>query len=66
MRRQLISYNAFNRIEKESLSHAAVELAAAEEILSEVLNVDNLKLHCFDSEAVFYETLLTKAKKGLE
>ncbi len=56
MRRTLISYNAFDRIEKDSLSNAAFELAEAQFILGEVLEVEPVSLHCYDEENVLYET----------
>ena len=56
MRRTLISYNAFDRIEKDSLSNAAFELTEAQSILGEVLDVEPVALHCYDDENVLFET----------
>jgi len=56
MRRKLISFDAFEDIEKGSLSHAANELVEAEEIIADVLGLDGVSLHCFDDTNVYYET----------
>lgn len=55
MRRKLISYEAFDRIEKNSLSNAAYELAEAEHLLSNLLETDSLSLHCYDQSNVVYK-----------
>lgn len=55
MRRKLISYEAFNRLEKDSLSNAEHELSEAESVLSNLLETGPLSLHCFDKANVVYE-----------
>lgn len=56
MKRTLIKFDAFRRIENDSLSSAEVELAEAQEVLSTALNVEGLNLHCFGKDDVTYET----------
>lgn len=57
MKRKLISFDAFKKIEGESLSNAQEELVAAEEVLARTLGADDLKLFCFGESDVTYQTL---------
>jgi len=56
MKRTLIKFDAFRRIENDSLSKAEVELAEAQDVLATALGVDGLNLHCFGESSVTYET----------
>lgn len=56
MRRKLISFNAFNEVEKNSLTYAEAELTEAENILADALELESLSLHCYDQENAYYET----------
>jgi hypothetical protein len=55
MRKKLVSYEVLNRIEKDSISNAVMELAEAENILSRVIDTP-VKLHCYDNSNVVYRT----------
>lgn len=57
MRRNLIKWEAFERIQKDSLSTAEYELCEASEVLSKVLGIDQLDLNCYSESNVVYETL---------
>jgi hypothetical protein len=57
MRRNLIKWEAFERIQKDSLSAAEHELFEASEVLAEALGVDQLGLNCYSDSNVIYETL---------
>ncbi len=56
MKRKLINFDVFERIQKDSLSTAEAELKGAQPILSETLGVGNMTLHCYGPENVLYET----------
>lgn len=56
MKRKLIEFNVFERLEKDSLSSAQYELQQAEAIVAKSLGLDEVSLHCFGSETVIYET----------
>jgi len=56
MKRKLISYDAFDKIQKGSLSNAQQELTEAEEVLSCTLDKGELSLHCFGESNVLYGT----------
>ena len=56
MKRKLISFDAFRKIEESSFTNAENELIQAEEILAKTLGVDELKLHSFGESDVTYET----------
>lgn len=56
MKRKLIEYDVFKRIEKSSLSSAERELAEAEPVLANVMQVEALSLHCYGPEDVLYQT----------
>jgi hypothetical protein len=57
MKRTLIKYDAFQKIEKDSLSAAERELVEAQDVLARALGVDDLHLHCFGESDVTYSTL---------
>jgi hypothetical protein len=57
MRRKLINYEAFERIQKDSLSVAEHELLEAQDVLAKALGQDNLKLECFGKDTCVFETL---------
>ncbi|MCK9459656.1 MAG: hypothetical protein M0R80_08460 [Proteobacteria bacterium] len=56
MKRKLINFDVFERIQKDSLSTAEAELKGAQPILAETLGVGNIALHCYGPENVLYET----------
>lgn len=56
MKRRLIDYDVFERMEKDSLSNARLELTEAGPVLSKALNLEcDVKLHCFGAEDVLFE-----------
>jgi hypothetical protein len=55
MKRKLISFDAFKKIEEASLTNAQKELIGAEEVLAKTLGVDNLKLFTFGESDVTYQ-----------
>src|SRR4051794_18131563 len=57
MRRNLIKWEAFERIQKDSLSAAEHELFEASDVLASALETDQLTLDCFSDSNVIYETL---------
>lgn len=56
MKRKLIDFDVFTKIENESLSSAESELVEAEDVLSEALDVDSVSLHCYGESSVVYST----------
>ena len=56
MKRKLINYDVFERIQKDALSSAEGELKAAATILEKKLGVDGMKLNSFGDGHVLYET----------
>jgi len=56
MKKKLINYDVFERIEEDSLSSAEVELAEAAPILAKALQLNCAQLHCFGPNDVLYET----------
>lgn len=56
MKRKLISFDAFKKIEEASLTNAQQELIGAEEVLARTLGVDDLKLFTFGESDVTYQT----------
>lgn len=56
MKRKLISYDAFEQIQKDSLSNAQTELMEAENALTRILERGPLSLSCFGESNVLYET----------
>jgi hypothetical protein len=57
MKRKLINYDVFQKINEESLSKSEKELVEAEEVLAKALGEEELSLHCFDESSATYETL---------
>lgn len=57
MKRKLISFDAFKKIEEGAVSSAEMELVGAEEVLAKTLGVDDLKLHCYGESDVTYQNL---------
>lgn len=57
MKRKLVSYEVFQKINEVSLTKAEKELVLAEEVLAKALGEAQLSLHCFDESSVTYETL---------
>lgn len=55
MKRKLISFDVFKKIEEASLTKAQNELIAAEEVLSKTLGVEDLKLFTFSESDVNYQ-----------
>lgn len=55
MKRKLISYDVFERIQKDSLSLAEQELTEASPILAKALGVNNIRLNCFGPNTVLFE-----------
>lgn len=56
MKRRLIDYAVFERINNDSLSNAASELQEAAPVLAKALNVEDLRLHCYGPDAALFET----------
>jgi hypothetical protein len=56
MKRKLINYDVFERIEKDSLSTAQKELIEAAPVIARALQVDCLDLRCYGPQDVLYET----------
>jgi len=56
MKRKLINFDVFDRIQKDSLSAAETELKGAQSVLADTLDIENTNLRCFGSENVLYET----------
>lgn len=57
MKRKLVSFDAFKKIEETSVSTAGTELASAEEILADILECEGLDLHCFGENDVVYKAV---------
>jgi len=56
MKRKLISFDAFEKIQNESLSNAQSELQNAEPFLAQAVGVGELSLKSYGPENVLYET----------
>lgn len=56
MKRKLINYDVFERMQKDSLSAAQSELVLAEDVISKALERDNVQLLSFGESDVTYET----------
>ena len=56
MKRKLVSYDALQKIENNSISHAVNELVGAEQYVADLLGYDEVSLHCYDKGDVYYET----------
>jgi len=57
MKRKLIEYSVFEKIQTESLSTAETELVEASNVLAQVLSCEGLELHCYGPEDVVYENV---------
>jgi hypothetical protein len=57
MRRKLVNYEVFQKINENSITKSEKELVLAEEVLAKALGEIQLNLHCFDESSVTYETL---------
>lgn len=55
MKRKIISFDAFKKIEEDSISSAQAELIAAENVLAKTLGIDDLSLHCYGESDVTYQ-----------
>jgi hypothetical protein len=56
MKRKLISFDVFKKIEGQSLTNAERELAEAQDLLAEALGLEFLELYTFGESDVTYET----------
>jgi hypothetical protein len=56
MKRKLISFDVFKKIEEQSLANTQNELIEAQEVLAEALGLEDLKLFTFSESDVTYET----------
>lgn len=56
MKRKLISFDVFKKIEEQSLTNAEKELTEAQDILAEALGLEFLELYTFGESDVTYET----------
>lgn len=57
MKRKLIDFDVFKKIETGSLSKAESELTESQDILSKILKTPGLKLHCFGESDATFSTL---------
>lgn len=55
MKRKLIDFDVFNKLEQGSLTTAEYELAEAEDVVSHALGKD-VKMHCLSDSTVLYQT----------
>ena len=55
MKRKLIKFDAFEKIQSESLSNAELELTESAPVLARALGVETLQLNCYGSEHALYE-----------
>lgn len=56
MKRKLISFDAFKKIEEQSLTNAETELIGVEDVLAKTLGIDDLKLFTFGENDVTYQS----------
>lgn len=56
MRRKLVNFEVFDRIEKDSLSRAEYELVEAQDVLADAIESGPLSFRFFDSGKVVYDT----------
>ena len=56
MKRKLVDFDVFKKMEKESLSSAEFELIEAEDVLAQALGEDSVELHCYGESNVIYST----------
>jgi len=57
MKRSLVSFEAFKKLEEHSATTAEFELIEAEDLLAKALGVDGLELHCFGEADATYKTI---------
>ena len=57
MKRKLINFDVFERIERDSLSTAQDELIFAAPVLAKALQAEDLRLRCYGPETVLYESV---------
>jgi len=57
MKRKLVNYEVFQKINENSVTNSEKELLLAEDVLAKALGELQLNLHCFDESSVTYETL---------
>ena len=57
MKRKLIEFDVFEKIQKDSLSTAQRELEEASSYLAKALDLEEARLNCFGSEDVIFETI---------
>ena len=55
MKRKLISYDAFKKIEEQSLTKAQEELIGAEDVIAKALGLDEVTLFTFTENSVTYQ-----------
>ena len=56
MKKKLISFDAFKKIQEASITNTQAELISCEEFIAQNLNCDDVKLLCFGESDVTYET----------
>lgn len=56
MKRKLISFDAFKKIQESSITNTQAELVACEDFIAQNLGCDDVKLYCFGESDVTYET----------
>lgn len=56
MKRKLISFDAFKKIQETSITNTQAELIACEDFIAQNLDCDDVKLLCFGESDVTYET----------
>ena len=56
MKRKLISFDAFKKIQETSITNTQAELIACEDFIAQNLSYDNVKLLSFGESDVTYET----------
>jgi len=56
MKRKLIDYDSFEKMQAESLTNVQAELAAAGEMLSETLGLGDLSVDSYGSQSVLFES----------
>lgn len=57
MKRKLVNYEVFQKINEASLTVKEKELIEAADVIASVINENSLKLYCFNESTVTYETL---------
>lgn len=57
MKRKLVNYEVFQKINENSVTNSEKELVLAEDVLAKALGELQLSLYCFDESSVTYETV---------